>query len=47
MVFVPSVGGRSHCPEELTEVADIARGAHVLAATLVDLDHRDKPVSIQ
>ncbi|WP_328328014.1 MULTISPECIES: M20 family metallo-hydrolase [unclassified Streptomyces] len=47
MVFVPSAGGRSHCPEELTEVADIARGAHVLAATLVGLDGREQPASIQ
>lgn len=38
MIFVPSVGGRSHVPEELTESADIAAGAHVLAATLVLMD---------
>ncbi|RZQ60941.1 M20 family metallo-hydrolase [Amycolatopsis suaedae] len=41
MIFVPSAGGRSHCPEELTATEDIARGAHVLAATLMSLDRRD------
>ncbi|WP_028923350.1 M20 family metallo-hydrolase [Pseudonocardia acaciae] len=38
MIFVPSVAGRSHCPEELTAPADIARGAHLLAATLLRMD---------
>jgi beta-ureidopropionase / N-carbamoyl-L-amino-acid hydrolase len=38
MIFVPSVGGRSHCPEEMTAPEDIATGTHVLAATLVALD---------
>ncbi|GMA21166.1 M20 family metallo-hydrolase [Arsenicicoccus piscis] len=38
MIFLPSVGGRSHVPEELSEPADIAAGAHVLAHTLVRLD---------
>jgi len=30
MLFVPSVGGRSHCPEELTSYEDIAAGTDVL-----------------
>ncbi|WP_028936081.1 M20 family metallo-hydrolase [Pseudonocardia spinosispora] len=38
MIFVPSVDGRSHCPEEMTAPEDIATGTHVLAATLVQLD---------
>jgi N-carbamoyl-L-amino-acid hydrolase len=38
MVFIPSKGGRSHCPEEFTEPADVAVGAQVLAATLAQLD---------
>ncbi len=38
MIFIPSIGGRSHVPEELSNPADIAIGAHVLARTLVDLD---------
>lgn len=38
MLFVPSKGGRSHCPEEWTDVADIATGVHTLAETLRRLD---------
>jgi beta-ureidopropionase / N-carbamoyl-L-amino-acid hydrolase len=38
MVFIPSKDGRSHCPEEFTEAADVAVGAQVLAATLAHLD---------
>jgi N-carbamoyl-L-amino-acid hydrolase len=38
MVFVPSIGGRSHCPEESTAVADIVNGVDVLRETLVNLD---------
>lgn len=38
MIFVPSAGGRSHVPEEHTEIDHIAQGAHVLAATLLRLD---------
>ncbi|MGH3343057.1 MAG: Zn-dependent hydrolase [Carbonactinosporaceae bacterium] len=34
MLFVPSVEGRSHCPEEYTPPEDCARGATVLARTL-------------
>jgi allantoate deiminase len=34
MIFVPSVEGRSHCPEEYTTPEDCALGASVLAATL-------------
>ncbi|GAA0991674.1 M20 family metallo-hydrolase [Subtercola frigoramans] len=40
MIFVPSRGGRSHCPEEFTELADIGIGVHALAATLLELDAR-------
>jgi N-carbamoyl-L-amino-acid hydrolase len=42
MIFVPSQGGRSHVPDEFTETADIARGAHVLAASLLALDTADR-----
>lgn len=31
MVFVPSAGGRSHCPEEWTDTAQIGHGIDVLA----------------
>lgn len=34
MLFVPSIGGRSHCPEEDTALPDLVRGAEVLARTL-------------
>lgn len=44
MIFVPSIGGRSHCPEELSETRDIAEGIHVLAATLAQMDARPEPV---
>jgi N-carbamoyl-L-amino-acid hydrolase len=30
MIFVPSIGGRSHCPEEATSPEDIALGAQAL-----------------
>ncbi|MBQ9014926.1 MAG: M20 family metallo-hydrolase [Firmicutes bacterium] len=30
MIFVPSIGGRSHVPEENTEEADLVRGARLL-----------------
>lgn len=34
MIFVPSVEGRSHCPEEFTEEEDIAFGVEILYKTL-------------
>jgi N-carbamoyl-L-amino-acid hydrolase len=40
MIFVPSLDGRSHCPEEFTELDDITRGIHALGAALVGLDAR-------
>lgn len=38
MVFVPCLGGRSHCPEEWAETNDIALGAEVLAHSVIALD---------
>jgi len=38
MIFVPSVRGISHAPEEFTEPGDIAHGADVLMSTLLALD---------
>jgi N-carbamoyl-L-amino-acid hydrolase len=32
MLFVPSVGGLSHCPEELTLPEDVVAGVQALAA---------------
>ena len=38
MIFVPSVGGRSHTPEELTLEGDILAGTEVLLEILLELD---------
>lgn len=38
MIFIPSVDGRSHVPEEFTGAGDIAQGIEVLATTLVRMD---------
>jgi N-carbamoyl-L-amino-acid hydrolase len=42
MVFIPSRDGRSHCPEEWSEFADVAAGVRVLGSTLQDLDQQDR-----
>lgn len=41
MIFVPSIGGISHSPKELTAWDDCARGADVLLKTVLALDQRD------
>ena len=38
MIFVPSVGGISHSPKELTSWEDCARGADVLLGAVLELD---------
>ena len=38
MIFVPSVGGISHSPQEFSRPADIVNGANVLLHTLLKLD---------
>lgn len=38
MIFVPSVGGRSHVPEEESRPEDVAAGVDVLVGTLTRLD---------
>ncbi|NDZ78682.1 M20 family metallo-hydrolase [Streptomyces sp. SID10853] len=38
MIFIPSRGGRSHCPEEWTDLSQLVTGTHVLATTLAQLD---------
>ncbi len=42
MIFVPSIGGRSHCPEERTDPLALAMAAQVACDTLVKLDTRQK-----
>ncbi len=43
MIFVPSVNGVSHAPEEHTEPADVTNGANVLLGTLLALDDEASP----
>lgn len=38
MIFVPSRGGRSHCPEEWTDFADVATGVEALARAVLAFD---------
>jgi N-carbamoyl-L-amino-acid hydrolase len=45
MIFVPSRAGRSHCPEEWTDIADIAAGARILGDTLRILDRQQELVA--
>jgi N-carbamoyl-L-amino-acid hydrolase len=42
MVFVPSRGGRSHCPEEWTETRQIGTGITVLTESMIILDNREE-----
>lgn len=41
MIFVPSIGGISHSPRELTSWDDCARGAAVLLGAVLELDRRE------
>jgi N-carbamoyl-L-amino-acid hydrolase len=38
MIFVPSVGGISHAPNEFTKPQDIVNGANVLLQTILAVD---------
>jgi N-carbamoyl-L-amino-acid hydrolase len=38
MIFVPSVGGISHSPEEFTRTEDVANGTNVLLHTILRID---------
>ncbi|MCL1632145.1 Zn-dependent hydrolase [Sporolactobacillus sp. CPB3-1] len=38
MLFVPSIGGKSHCPEEETKIEDIVKAGNVLIRTVMALD---------
>ncbi|MCI4011522.1 M20 family metallo-hydrolase [Brevibacterium sp. ZH18] len=40
MIFVPSVDGRSHCPEEFTDLGDIVPGISVLLEAVLRVDGR-------
>lgn len=39
MLFVPSVGGKSHCPEEYSRIEDIEKVSNVLLQAIFDLDN--------
>jgi len=41
MIFVPSIGGRSHCPQEKTLKADCVNGADVLLGCVLELSGGD------
>ncbi|WP_080831710.1 Zn-dependent hydrolase [Cohnella massiliensis] len=40
MLFVPSVGGKSHCPEEESRIGDIEKAGNVLLRSLLALDEQ-------
>ncbi len=42
MLFIPSAGGYSHCPEEWTDPAYLAKASQVLATTLLLIDKEDE-----
>ena len=37
MIFIPSINGRSHCPEEKTSFKDVTKGANVLLHCALEL----------
>jgi N-carbamoyl-L-amino-acid hydrolase len=40
MIFIPSVGGISHSPNEFSKAVDMANGANVLLQTILALDKK-------
>ncbi len=42
MVFIPSRGGRSHCPEEWSELGAIVQGTQVLGQALLAFDRQER-----
>ncbi|MFC3885644.1 Zn-dependent hydrolase [Bacillus songklensis] len=40
MLFVPSIGGKSHCPDEESRIEDIEKAANVLLHTILELDQQ-------
>ena len=47
MIFVPSVRGISHSPDELTQWDDCERGANVLLRTILEMDKEPRPASFR
>ena len=42
VIFVPSVAGISHSPEELTQWEDCVNGADVLLRSAIKLSHKEQ-----
>jgi len=42
MIFIPSKGGLSHCPQEWTDHEDIAKGAAVLLYSILNIDGEER-----
>ncbi|MNR50915.1 putative hydrolase [compost metagenome] len=40
MLFVPSLGGKSHCPEEESRIEDIEQAGNVLLQSILRLDEQ-------
>jgi N-carbamoyl-L-amino-acid hydrolase len=45
MLFIPSINGKSHCPEENTHIKDVALGVDALVQALLLLDSTELPAS--
>ena len=44
MIFIPSLQGISHSPQELSQPEDIVNGVRVLLGTLLRIDEADGPL---
>ena len=42
MIFIPSIGGKSHCPQELTLPDQLEQGTRVLYEMICSLDREDR-----
>lgn len=42
MIFVPSIDGKSHCPEEMTNIEDLKKGSDLLLASVIELASNKK-----
>ena len=38
MIFIPSIGGISHAPQEFSRAQDVSNGANVLLRSVIQLD---------
>ena len=42
MIFIPSIGGRSHCPEEASSIAHIVKGTAALLRSIIKIDQQQR-----